>query len=683
MAYVFVEDFKYGMDRRRPRFAGVPGTLWLGENVHLTRGGDVERAKKFVPLYDVTGTFGLAELDGRVYVFGSADLAASMPLGVTYTRLQAPDTPAMTDVLCVRKFDGKLYVVAAYADGNRYHFYDGSRVSDLDTVVAGMASKSLTYKVLATGISADPAVTAQPTSNGVVLTAVAPGTAFTPSATTDNVSGTTITELQANVAAVAAVPAEADIEVTAGTFDPGLNRITSVKAGAVELLSGPVDFISSLGATANALAVAINDGTAVHGYTASAVGETVTLDAPGGAGGNGTTLSVTTSGDVTVSAEATFADGVDAVDPVAQVSRIVFDGTWAAADTLTVTVDGRDYVLTGLGAATPERVHVQHSRMWALTASALRYCKLNDPTDWTDATETTGAGVIAVSTDSDGAQNLIGIEAYQGQTAIFAEQNIVIYQFGTDPDTFEMVQDLPNSGTISGGSVKGYGANDVFYLATTGVRSLQARDSSNAAFVSDAGTTFDPYVKEVIAAVTLGEVRGAEALLEPEDGRYWLAIGDKILVLTNFPGTGIRGWTYYAPGFTVTAAARTSRRTFVRDADTIYVYGGLSGTEYPAAGELACSVSLPYMSARDDAGFKFLAGLDIGSVNEWDVTALINPNDPADTVAIGKLTDVTYSNDNADAIGESTHMAFDFVCDRGGYALLANMAVHHEGKLRA
>ena len=51
MGDIFLSDFKYGMDRRRTRVAGTPGTLWNAQNVVITRGGDIERAKRFVPTY--------------------------------------------------------------------------------------------------------------------------------------------------------------------------------------------------------------------------------------------------------------------------------------------------------------------------------------------------------------------------------------------------------------------------------------------------------------------------------------------------------------------------------------------------------------------------------------------------------------------------------------------------------
>lgn len=690
MAYLFVEDFKYGIDRRRPRYAGIPGTLWDAENVHLSRGGDIERAKKFVPLYSVPGTFGLTVLGSRVTVFGSADLAASMPPAVAYQRLQAPSGASMIRTHDVKKFDGKAYVVADFADGSRHHFYNGARVAAWDGLADSAASLLRTCAALADAINVSAACRADVNGagTGVLLTAITPGSGFSVAGSvTDQgaMAGETVSVVthSANQAAVLAARAEAQITVTGGLFNPGICLISKISAGPVSLIGGPVDWVLSNAATANAIAVAINDRTPVHGYVASASGVTVTIEAPPGTGPNGVALTVTTAGGFAAAVTSPFAGGSAGVAAVSQVSEVIFGGPFEAADRYAITVAGVTYTTTGRAAATPTRVHVQHKRMWALAGGALRYSALNAPTDWTNSDPNIGAGAIVVSQDADGTQDLIGIEAYQGLTALFARSAIVIYQLGADPNAFDDVQTLPNSGTLAGGALQGYGSTDVFYLAGTGVRSLQARDSSNAAFVSDAGTAFDPYVQGLITTVPRAAVVNAVSVIEPKDGRYWLAIGSQILVLTNFPGTKIRGWTRYSPGFTPTAFAQTPDQVYVRDAATVYLYGGLSGDVYPGDGEAPARVRTPFLAARDDAGLKVLQGFDAGTINEWGVTILTNPNDETDTVAAGAVKGATYPGENAGILGETTHVAVDFVCAKGGPAVLSNFALHHDGRLRA
>lgn len=696
MPYLSIADFKYGMDRRRPRYAGIPGTLWVGENVLLSRGGDVVRPKRFVPKYeDLENTFGLAVLGERVFVFGSADLAASMPVGVEYQRLQAPNTPAMTRVLDVKNFDNKFYVIAEYADGNRYHFYDGTRVTHWDTLAAAAATTETFYQEMATRLTADGNVTVQPTETGVLLTAKVAGVPFTLSATYVNGTGTndqsvSKTTIQANVTGVAETLATTSFSITGGTFDPNVNTISAVTVTSggtpINLLGGAVNWVSNDDATATALSVAVNERTGVHGYTAAAVGSTITLTAPTGTGAtpNGYTVAITKTGDVTTSTPAAFAGGVAATASVAQVEELEFSGTFDTDDTATITLNSVEYKLTPLASATGSRAYVRDRRMWSIAGSLLRYSKLTDASDWTDATATTGAGFLLVATDADGAQNLWGIATYQDLTAVFSETAIVIYTLGTDPDTFEVVQTLDNTGSVAGGSIQSYGSNDLFYLDTSGVRSLQARDSSNAAYVDDVGTVFDPYVQEVLNAASPADIDRAASVVTPIDGMYWVAIGGTILALSNFPGTKIRGWTYLSPGFTVTDFARSGRRLYARDEDTIYLYGGDSGNEYPIANEMIARVKLPFMSARDDAGKKRLIGIDIGCTNEWQVSILPDPTDETISVDAGRFSEFSYANEDAEAVDESTHFAAEMTCSRAGDASISNMAIHYKGaSLRA
>ena len=152
MGSIYIQNFKYGMDRRRLRMAGLPGTLWKGENVHITRGGDIERMKDFGRVYTLPAaqTFGLAAVRGQLYTFGSVAEPATMPAGVKYQRLQSPDSAAMVGVLDAKAYDGQLYVIARYASGHIYHFYNGSRVTDWDT----LADAAGTYATLASYMAA-------------------------------------------------------------------------------------------------------------------------------------------------------------------------------------------------------------------------------------------------------------------------------------------------------------------------------------------------------------------------------------------------------------------------------------------------------------------------------------------------------------------------------------------------
>jgi hypothetical protein len=133
MPYVIIEDFRAGLDRRKLPAASPQGSLQTLQNAHITRGGEIEKRLAFVAKYPlpVGETFGYAGANGTHYVFGSED-SPGVPAGVTYQQLVAPNAAAMTAIIATEFFDGKAAVIAEYADGARYVFYDGARVTDFD-----------------------------------------------------------------------------------------------------------------------------------------------------------------------------------------------------------------------------------------------------------------------------------------------------------------------------------------------------------------------------------------------------------------------------------------------------------------------------------------------------------------------------------------------------------------------
>jgi len=141
MSYIQVQDIRQGMDRKRKqRVVGELGTAWTIKNGHLTRGGDIDRRKKFVKQ---TGSFpattsGLYSINETLYTVGyDSGEAVNIPPGVTHILTQHPTaTIAIKEALDARGFDGKLYSIIEFVDGNIYHFYDTARVTDWDTIAS-------------------------------------------------------------------------------------------------------------------------------------------------------------------------------------------------------------------------------------------------------------------------------------------------------------------------------------------------------------------------------------------------------------------------------------------------------------------------------------------------------------------------------------------------------------------
>lgn len=148
MPYVVIEDFRAGLDRRKNAAASPQGSLQNLENGHITRGGEIEKRLAWVARYALPAgkTFGLDGANGALYTFGS-DVSPAVPPGVTYQRLPHPSSIAMNGLISSEFYDGKIWAVASYANGDVLHFYNGTQVTDWTAgsgaTVAGQKAKVL------------------------------------------------------------------------------------------------------------------------------------------------------------------------------------------------------------------------------------------------------------------------------------------------------------------------------------------------------------------------------------------------------------------------------------------------------------------------------------------------------------------------------------------------------------
>ena len=703
MSYLVIDDFKLGMDRRRSRVAGTLGALWLGINGHITRGGDFERRKKFVRSVALpASTIGLAVVDNHLHTFGSGPTPTGMPPNVQYERLQHPGTAQLEAILDWTAFDGELYAVAEFSNGDVYHYYNASRVTAWDTISAAVAT-SLAYPArrLAEKIDRNPYFSATASGAVITITASRAGTAFTVSASTVNNLGTNdqaiaLATIQANIEEGAEIAASTTVTITGGTSNPGTNRVASFTINGVDILDGAtVDWQSSNAATAAALADAINAATSTPEYTASAVGPVVTISAANGTGSapNGYPVVVGTGGDVTVSVSGNLAGGTDSATATAQVVTATLSGTLDLDDEweieLTTDVDG---VSTPYQFRTTTRAGGMgvtcltfQQKVYSATASLLYYSTVQDPTSWSG----TGSGFNNMADQNEGSEPLTAVQEYQGKLAIFSQNHIRVWTIDVDPDNNKLDQTVPNTGTPAPQSVVPYGNIDVFYLSRSGVRSLRARDSSNAPAVNDIGVAIDEFVQDYLDSyLNEQEVYDARAIIEPRDGRYWLALGRRIYVLSFFQGTKINAWTYYDlddeipnngndPQATINDMVVLGRKVYLRAGDDILLYGGENGETYPDAGEAVTELHTPFLAAKSPATIKSLYGFDIGCEGEWAVDLLPNPARESVTIRAGVFNKPTFSQGAIVVQCPAAMFAVKAVCAKAGYARIANMAVHY------
>lgn len=178
---VYLDDFTRGLDTRRLSTATGPGALLVAHNVVIDSGGQVRKRYPLVLEYQLPdGAFGFRSVNGILTTWGSGPRPAALPAIVAYVRLPHPTLPdlyPMTDVTCVRAFNGLPYVIATYLDNTVWHFYDGKPI--FDWVSEPVTTLTALASALARVIRANfPAYYA--TSAGPVLTVTGPlNTTFT------------------------------------------------------------------------------------------------------------------------------------------------------------------------------------------------------------------------------------------------------------------------------------------------------------------------------------------------------------------------------------------------------------------------------------------------------------------------------------------------------------------------
>lgn len=186
MAYQVISNFQGGLDARKYILSLPPGTLTKLINAHINQGAEIEKRKAFVPNILPANTFGAQETPTGILVFGTiAPPVITQPAGTTvsYQQLTHPAASAMAAVLWSTLFGNAAWVIASFADGSVYEYYNGVLIGDfrnggraidftsnatIAASLAAMVNADGTYTAAQIGATAQFNVTAAAGSNFTV-----------------------------------------------------------------------------------------------------------------------------------------------------------------------------------------------------------------------------------------------------------------------------------------------------------------------------------------------------------------------------------------------------------------------------------------------------------------------------------------------------------------------------------
>jgi len=490
-------------------------------------------------------------------------------------------------------------------------------------------------------------------------------------------------------------PAKFIAKMVGGTWINGQrNTVSSILSNGFELLSDidpatmntKPDAAQYMGDSLEQLAInivdSINSKTNVHGHTATREDTRVLIAAPAGTGssGNRRPFYVRTDGNVILSSSKGFSGGQDEIPGVPKIVRINFTGTPKVGDKcwVMITDPARPQTPYKFGAtrmAGKKGVFnfTYKGKEYIGIGSTLYFSSLNNPVKWD--TYDSGSGFIDMSNNFGGRDDLTGAGVYQNSIAVFTERNCQLWFFDPDPNQNKQQQILDNTGCLAPNSVVSVGATDLFYLSYNGVRSLQSRESTDAAYANDIGSPIDEIVISILAGLTPAQRAEAKALIEPIDGRYWISIGSRLFVLSYFKGSNILAWSEYVLGFQVDEMVAFKDKVYLRSGNKIYLYGGNSGSEYDSCPVV---VELPYLDANKPGTFKSVNGVDITCQGTWKVFMGFDYTNANARDEIATFTQPSFALGKIPATGIGTHIGVRLTSEHPGYSRLANVLVHYD-----
>lgn len=702
MGTVWIKEFTGGLDSRRMAETTPGGVLIRAADGHITRGGEFEKRPAFVPTYDLPPghTTGLAQTRSGLVVFGHDTAPADLPSGVSYQQLENPDDSTL-EIDRILSWDlnaGLVYAVAQYTDGSIHHFYNGVVVTDWfdgrargSFTVAGDAGDSLT-NLTVNGVAIINSVVNWTTDNATTAAAIAAEINSAPStpeyiatsvgeqvniiASAQSAAANgllvvaTVTDLVLSPATgltleggggefVAAVKASAKFIIVPGS-DSGAKTITGITIAGVQIMNATITYTTTAKAMAIAVASNINGFATTPEYTATAAGDIVTIWAAAseGATANSRRVLVATTGGLSAKAANANQAGQIRLDGGVTEVNVYLPGTYVR------TID---------------------SKMYSVADSNLHFSGIKQPTKWTTAT--TGAGFINLAAVSSGAEKLHAVATYQEFVAIFAADVTLIYYVDPDPNLNRKSQVLNNTGTSCPGSVTQFGDNDIFYLHESGLRSLQAREQSDAASTTDIGVPVDSLIVAKLRGLSETERGDVIGLINPDDGRFWLSMLDEIFVFSFYTNAKVSAWSTYNPGYEdvngvivpirIEEAVVFSRRVYVREGDTIYAFGGVGN-------ELTYDITeaeawVPYFDANKPTAKKDWQGADAAIQGTWVVRAAMDPTDVTASDKIATIDKTTYDQNRIPAVGSHTHLQLRFKSSGTGPAKLSAAVLHYFG----
>ena len=338
-------------------------------------------------------------------------------------------------------------------------------------------------------------------------------------------------------------------------------------------------------------------------------------------------------------------------------------------------------------AQTGNNARTHRTKTYITDGKNLRFSATLDMSDFAG----TGSGLIDVRTQDTAMGDLIGLEQYYSYLACFAGNAVQLWAMDPDPAQNALIQTLGNIGLAAPHAASQYGNGDVLFLSHSGVRSLRARDSSNAAVLNDLGSPIDPLITGKRAVLTATDAEKIKALVDPLSGHWWLVWGNEIHVYAYYPNSKVSAWSTFRLNVATDYVVVANSRVAFRSGEYLYIYGSVpaSGSPFDPSSPVGTTAALydatvvdailPAIDMGKPATEKKWAGLDLACEGTWIVEASPSVKNPNAWVTLATVTNNTFEDERIGFDWTSTHLNVRLRSVGTGLAKVSQLAVHSVG----
>lgn len=224
-------------------------------------------------------------------------------------------------------------------------------------------------------------------------------------------------------------------------------------------------------------------------------------------------------------------------------------------------IDGASTPVTDVNCPPSLIVAKAASKMWAGNGDVVRYCKTNDPRDWTTAND---AGFLPVGLQQSGSRLCAALGNYQNRLVVFFPDSSQIWQVDPDPVNHQFLQ------SVDIGTTRPYAhqnmAGDVFYLSPAGVRTITRQSQTENLVDADVGSPIDA---ELLRGAFI-DITKARAQYFRGAGQFWLYEGNRAVVFTFSRSAKISAWSVYEFPFPLENVDELDTFLYIRSGDQVY-----------------------------------------------------------------------------------------------------------------